>query len=129
MHRVVAELEGFGQEHAVGRGGLDHAGALGRGGGDRLLDEDGPHLSRLGRPDGDPGVAVAPGADRQGVEVLLLEHLPEIGVAAGDLELVPEALQGRLGDVAQGDEVDPAHLARGAGVGAGDASRAKGRRG
>ena len=64
-------------------GRADHRPAFGDGQGDRLLDV-GVHAGLHGE-DRDPGAGVRGGFDHHGVELLLLDHLAEVGIGAHGL--------------------------------------------
>ena len=75
-------------------GGADHRPAFGHGQGDRLFDV-GVHAGLHGE-DRDPGAGVRGGFDHHGVELLVLDHLAEVGIGA------PRLAAGKLLDVLLG---------------------------
>ena len=100
MARVVAELEGLGEQDAVVPGGLDHGFALGRRRTDGLFAQDRPDPAGPRGPDAEIRVGIAPGTDGEDVDFFFPQHALQVRVAAGDPEGLAESLQCVLGDVA-----------------------------
>ena len=99
---------------ALGAGLDDELGEVLRGGDELLAFEDVMReglldvevLAGLERPDALDGVLVVRGGDRDGVDILIFEHLADVGVALGAGEGL-QTLGDDLGvDVAEGDDAD-----------------------
>lgn len=100
MARVVAKLEGLGEEDAMFPCGFDHGPAFGRRRTDGLFAQNRLHPARPRGPDADIRVRVAPGADGQDIEVFPAQHALEIRVTTRDAKGLAESSQRVLGDVA-----------------------------